>query len=175
VNERRVLQLRTKTSIILSAIAFILISLTGCSTAKIPQVDDQAPSFTLQSIDGKNISLSDYRGKKVIVVFTSVNCQNCEAQMPYLVGAYENADNNLVILDIYHMIFDPRLVKDYVTKKQFTEFPSLPDQNNTVANAYGATRFPPTNFIIDSTGIIKYKKIGPFESQKEIEDIIKSF
>lgn len=163
-----------KTLIILSAITLILVSVIGCGTAQIPQVGDQAPSFTLQSIDGKNISLNDYRGKTVIVVFTSVNCQNCEAQMPYLVGAHENADNNLVVLDIYHMIFDPRLVKDYVIQKQFTEFPSLPDQNNTVANTYGATRFPPTNFIIDSTGIIKYKKIGPFESQEEIEDIIKS-
>jgi peroxiredoxin len=167
--------LRKKTSIILAVTALILISIVGCGAAKIPEVGDQAPSFTLESIDGKNVSLSDYRGKTVIVVFTSVNCQNCEAQMPYLVGAYKNADNNLAVLDIYHMIFDPRLVKDYVSQKQFTAFPSLPDQNNTVANTYGATRFPPTNFIIDSTGIIKYKKIGPFESQKEIEDIIKSF
>jgi peroxiredoxin len=166
--------LRTKTSIILSAIAFILISLIGCSTAKIPQVGDQAPSFTLESIDGKNISLSDFRGKIVIIVFTSVNCQECETQMPYLVGAYQNAGDKVVVLDIYHMIYDPRIVRDYVTSKQFTTFPSLPDPNNKVANAYGATRYPPTNFIIDSTGIIKYKKIGRFQTQEEIEDIIKS-
>jgi peroxiredoxin len=164
-----------KILIVLSVIVPVLVFSIGCSTAaSIPQIGDQAPSFTLQSIDGKNISLSDYQGKTVIVVFTSVNCQNCEAQMPYLVGAYENADNNLVVLDIYHMIFDPRKVRDYVTSKQFTTFPALPDPDNTVANAYGATRYPPTNFIIDGTGIIKYKKIGPFESQKEIEDIIKS-
>jgi peroxiredoxin len=72
------------------------------------------------------------------------------------------------------MIYDPRIVRDYVTSKQFTTFPSLPDPNNKVANAYGATRYPPTNFIIDSTGIIKYKKIGRFQTQEEIEDIIKS-
>jgi peroxiredoxin len=164
-----------KTLIVLSVTALILISLIGCGTAKIPEVGDQAPSFTLQSIDGKNISLSDFRGKIVIIVFTSVNCQECEAQMPYLVGAYQNANNNLVVLDIYSMIYDPKLVKDYVTAKKFTTFPALPDPNNTVSNAYGATRYPPTNFIIDATGIIKYKKIGRFQSQEEIEDIIKSF
>jgi peroxiredoxin len=166
--------LHKKIFIALSLITLIVISLVGCSTTKIPAVGDQAPSFTLQSIDGKNVSLSDYRGKIVVVVFTSVNCQNCEAQMPYLVGAYQDAQDKVVVLDIYHMIYDPRKVRDYVTSKQFTTFPSLPDPDNTVANAYGATRYPPTNFIIDETGIIKYKKIGPFESQKEIEDIIKS-
>jgi peroxiredoxin len=146
----------------------------GCGTAQIPQIGDKAPAFTLESIEGKNISLSDFQGKTVLIVFTSVNCKECESQMPYLVGAYQQANGELVVLDIYHMIYDPRLIRDYVVDKQFTIFPSLPDPNNTVANSYGATRFPPTNFIIDAAGIIKYKKIGPFQSQEEIEDILKS-
>lgn len=149
-------------------------TIIGCGTAKIPQVGDEAPAFTLESIDGKNVSLSDFQGKTVIIVFTSVNCKECETQIPYLVGAYQQAKGNLVVLDIYHMIYDPRLVKDYVTSKQFTTFPSLPDPNNTVANSYGATRYPPTNFIIDSAGIIKFKKIGRFQSQEEIENILNS-
>jgi len=148
--------------------------MTGCGTNPIPQVGDKAPAFTLEDIDGKNISLSDFHGKTVLIVFTSVNCKECETQVPYLVGAYQQANGKLVVLDIYHMIYDPRLVRDYVTEKQFTEFPVLPDVNNTVANAYGATRYPPTNFIIDETGTIKYKKIGRFQSQEEIEDILKS-
>lgn len=163
-----------KTPIILAVAALILISAVGCGTAKIPQVGDSAPAFTLESIDGKNISLSDFQGKIVLIVFTSVNCKECETQMPFLVGAYQQANGKLVVLDIYHMIFDSRLVKDYVTSKQFTTFPSLPDPNNTVANSYGATRYPPTNFIIDTSGIIKFKKIGRFQSQEEIENIIKS-
>jgi peroxiredoxin len=146
----------------------------GCGTNQIPQVGDKAPDFTLESIDGKNISLSDFQGKTVLIVFTSVNCKECETQMAYLVGAYQQANGNLVVLDIYHMIYDPRLVSDYVTGKQFTTFPALPDPKNTVANAYGATRYPPTNFIIDEAGIIKYKKIGRFQSQDEIEEILKS-
>jgi peroxiredoxin len=139
-----------------------------------PQIGDKAPAFTLESIEGENVSLNDYQGKTVLIVFTSVNCKECESQMPYLVGAYQNAAGNLVVLDIYHMIYDPRLVRDYITSKQFTTFPSLPDPNNKVANAYGATRYPPTNFVIDASGTIKYKKIGPFQSQQEIDDILKT-
>ena len=167
--------MRIRKTTVLALTCLALLSIIGCSTPAIPQVGDKAPAFTLQSIDGKNISLSDFEGKSVLLVFTSVNCKECEAQMPYLLGAYNNAGGDLIVLDVYHMIYDPRLVKDYVTSKQFSTFPSLPDLNNTVANAYGATRYPPTNFIIDATGIIRFKKIGPFQSQQEIEDIIKSF
>jgi peroxiredoxin len=166
--------LRNKTPIILVLAVIILISVLGCGKATIPQIGDKAPAFTLESIDGKKISLSDFQGKIVLIVFTSVNCRECEAQMPYLIGAFQQRNGELVVLDIYHMIYDPRLVREYVTDKQFNTFPALPDANNIVANAYGATRYPPTNFIIDETGIIKYKKIGPFQSQEEIEDILKS-
>jgi peroxiredoxin len=166
--------LKRKTSIILAVAALILMTMMGCGTAQIPQIGDKAPAFTLESIEGKNISLSDFQGKTVLIVFTSVNCKECETQMPYLVGAYQQENGKLAVLDIYHMIYDPRLVRDYVTDKQFTTFPSLPDPNNSVANTYGATRYPPTNFIIDPAGIIRYKKIGPFLSQEEIEDILKS-
>jgi len=166
--------LKRTTSLTLAVTALILMATIGCGTAQIPQIGDKAPAFTLESIEGKNISLSDFTGKTVLIVFTSVNCKECESQMPYLVGAYQQANGELVVLDIYHMIYDPRLIRDYVVDKQFTIFPSLPDPNNTVANSYGATRFPPTNFIIDAAGIIKYKKIGPFQSQEEIEDILKS-
>ncbi|MBN2463485.1 MAG: TlpA family protein disulfide reductase [Dehalococcoidia bacterium] len=166
--------MKNKIPIILAITIFISLVITSCGTTQLPQMDDKAPDFTLESIDGKNISLSDFRGKTVLVVFTSVNCKECEEQMPYLVEAYQQSSGELVILDIYHMIYDTRIIQDYVTKKQFTTFPALPDPGNKVANTYGATRFPPTNFIVDSAGIIRYKKIGPFQSQEEIEDILKS-
>lgn len=146
----------------------------SCSTAQIPQVGDKAPDFTLESIDGKSISISDFRGKTVLVVFTSVNCKECENQMPYIIEAYQQANGELVVLDVYHMIYDARIVQDYVTEKQFTTFPALPDPKNKVATAYGATGFPPTNFIVDTAGIIRHKKVGPFQSQEEIESILKS-
>ena len=166
--------MKSKIPIILAIITFLSLVMLSCGTTQLPQVGDKAPDFTLESIDGKSTSLSDFRGKTVLIVFTSVNCKECEEQMPYLVRVYQQSSGELAILDIYHMIYDTRIIQDYITKKQFTTFPALPDPGNKVANTYGATRFPPTNFIIDSTGIIKYKKIGPFQSQEEIEDILKS-
>jgi peroxiredoxin len=163
-----------KASIILAIVAFISMAMISCSKANVPQIGDKAPDFTLESIDGENISLSDFRGKILLIVFTTINCQECERQMPYLIEAYQQANGELEVLDIYHMIYDPKLIRDYITGTQSTTFPALPDMQNKVANAYGATRYPPTTFVVDAEGIIKYKKIGPFQSQKEIEDILKS-
>lgn len=164
---------------ILLLIAAIVVSLfltmVGCGgTSAIPQVGDKAPNFTLETIDGKSLSLSDFRGKTVLIVFTSVNCKACEEQMAYLIEAYQQANEKLAVLNIYHMIYDARIVRDYVARKQFTTFPALPDPKNKVATAYGATGFPPTNFIIDREGIIRYKKPGPFQSQEEIKKLLES-
>ncbi len=166
--------MKRKIPIMLAIIILTSLVMMSCSTAQIPQVGDKAPDFTLESIDGKSISISDFRGKTVLVVFTSVNCKECENQMPYIIEAYQQANGELVVLDVYHMIYDARIVQDYVTEKQFTTFPALPDPKNKVATAYGATGFPPTNFIVDTAGIIRHKKVGPFQSQEEIESILKS-
>ena len=165
--------MKGKTLIILSLIASIAIVMTSCGTAQVPQVGDKAPDFSLKNIDGKNMSLSDFRGKMVLVVFSSVNCEGCEKQLPYIKAAYEQPNGKLAVLDVYQ--FDAlNKVKDYVASKQLTTFPALPDPKGEVATLYGVARFPPTNFLIDTEGIIRAKKIGPFQSQEEIENMIKS-
>jgi peroxiredoxin len=166
--------LQRKTSIVLAVAALILVAMVGCGTTQIPQVGDKAPDFTLQSVDGKSISLSDFQGKTVLVVFTSVKCRDCEIQRPFIEAAYEETGEQLAVIDIY--MFSPaNVVRDYVTEKQYTTFPALTDQKGTIGGNYGVTiRDIPTSFFIDQEGIIKYRRIGRFQSQEEIEDILKS-
>ena len=147
--------------------------MTSCGTTQVPQVGDKAPDFTLESIDGKNISLSDFRGKMVLVVFCSVNCEGCEQQLPYIEAACEQSNGKLMVLDVYQFN-SLNKVQDYVSSKQLSPFPALPDPKGEVATLYGVAGFPPTNFIIDTEGIIRAKQIGPFQSQEEIENILKS-
>jgi peroxiredoxin len=164
---------KRKIPIIATAIAFILLALIGCSTAKIPGVGDKAPDFTLESIDGKKVSLSDFHGKVVLIILTSVNCKDCERQMPHIQAAYDQASEKPIVLSIYRFnAVGP--VKNYVSEMQYTTFPALPDLKDTVAPKYGIGSAPPASIFIDPEGIIKYKKIGPFQSQQEIEDILKS-
>jgi peroxiredoxin len=165
---------KRKIPIILATIALILLVLIGCSTAKVPQVGDKAPDFTLESIDGKSISLSDFRGKTVLVVFTSVTCVDCQKQVPYIEAACKESSENLAVLDIY-MFNTATVVRDYVAKKQSTSFVALADPRGKVAVEYNVAQVSgPINFFINDEGIIRNIKVGAFQSQEEIEDILES-
>ena len=129
---------------------------------------------SLKAIDTKTLSLSDLRGKPVIIIFHKcMNCPGCAAQMPFMRAAcdqYTNAE--LTVLTIYRED-KTSAVRNHVTDKGYI-FTAIADQNDEVATKYGFMRGAPINVFIDDEGIIKDFKWGPFQSQQEIEDIIKS-
>jgi peroxiredoxin len=147
--------------------------LTTRDQVKIPQLGDKAPDFTLEAIDGRNISLSDFRGRQVLLVFDMVRCPASIKQLPYIKAVYNQANGNLIVLFLYNNGLN--LVSDYVVDNQLTTFPALLDPEGKVANSYGSGHLVPVSFFIDTKGIIRIKKIGNFESQEEIENILKSF
>jgi peroxiredoxin len=150
---------------------------------KIPQVGDKAPDFTLENIDGKSISLSDFRGETVLLVFDSILCESSGKQIPHIKAAYEQSSGDLIVLYVYRDSCN--LVKDHVASNQLTDFFALIDRDVTqhfeitnleppIATLYGVESWTPASFIIDTKGIIRANKIGVFESQEEIKNILKS-
>lgn len=145
-------------------------SAVGC--AKQPKSAPRAPDFTLQSIDGKKVTLSQLRGKPVMVNFWTIHCPACMLQMPYIQAFYDNdASKQATVLTI-NVGESPTVVRDFVISKGFT-FPVLLDSQGGVARAYGLPGVPVT-FFIDAEGLVKAYKIGPFQSPEEIESIFKS-
>jgi len=140
------------------------------------------PNFTwqtvdcksLKTIDNKTLSLSDLRGKPVIIIFHKVmNCPGCAQQMPFIRAAYDQRTNAaLTVLTIYR---EDKIsaVRNFVTGKGYI-FTAIADQSDKVATQYGFTRGAPITIFVDADGIIKEFKWGPFQSQEEIEDILKS-
>ncbi|MBM3148854.1 MAG: redoxin domain-containing protein [Chloroflexi bacterium] len=158
---------------ILGVSAILIPAGCGNATAAIPNVGDKAPDFTLESIDGQKISLSHFKGKNVLIVFTAVHCVQCEKQLPYIDAACSQAGNNLAVLNIYRE--DPATrVKKHVQEKQLTRYPALPDPQDKVAALYGLPpKAAPVNIIISADGIIVNKHAGPFERQEDINTWIK--
>ena len=166
--------MRGKTPIILVTVALMSLVMLSCGTTPPLQVGDTAPDFTLESVDGNSISLSDFRGKVVLLVFTSVKCVDCEKQMPYIEAVYKESGEKLAVLDIYMFNYD-NIVWAYITAKEYTTFPALPDPKGTVGRDYGVTeRDLPTSFFIDPEGVISYRRTGRFQDQEEIENILNS-
>lgn len=63
-------------------------------------VGQEAPDFTLQSMDGKEVKLSDYRGKKVYLKFWASWCGPCRKSMPELMELAAKEDRDFEILTV---------------------------------------------------------------------------
>jgi peroxiredoxin len=120
-----------------------------------------APDFTLPTLDGKNVSLSDYAGKVVLVDFWSTTCNPCLEEMPHLVEMYEKYKaKGFVILAVAGDGPETRSNVSSVVHQKKMSFPVLMDEETTVISRYNPKKDMPFWVLIDKTGNIVKKKNG---------------
>lgn len=118
-----------------------------------------APAFTLQNINGENVSLSDFSGKMVILDFWATWCPPCKEEIPHFIELYEQyKDKGLAVIGIALDQGGVGVVKPFV-QKYGIQYPIL-ISDGQAAKAYGGINSIPTTFIIDSDGNIRKKYIG---------------
>ena len=130
-----------------------------------------APDFTLQNINGEAVSLSDFRGKPVMLIFWKINCAACQFQIPYTQAFYDEWSSDAVAVLTINVGDSISAIQDYNTSLGIT-YPVLLDPGGKVAQTYGIPGVPLT-FLIDDEGIIKAYKIGAFSSREQIEGALK--
>jgi cytochrome c biogenesis protein CcmG/thiol:disulfide interchange protein DsbE len=110
-----------------------------------PQAGDVAPDFTLQTLDGKSVSLSDYRGKPVVLNFWASWCNPCRQEFPLFREQLADHRGDYVMLgvDYRDIAADARKF----VKQQRATWPTADDSSNAVVKAYGITGVPQTFFI----------------------------
>lgn len=121
--------------------------------------DRKAADFTLKTLDGKNVKLSDYRGKIVIIDFWATWCPPCRKGIPDLISLQEEYKKDLVVIGI--SLDQQNTIKDL---KPFIEnykinYPVVLGDEKVVKD-YGGISAIPTSFIIDQKGNIVDKHIG---------------
>lgn len=117
-----------------------------------------APDFTLETLDGKTVSLSDYRGQPVVLNFWATWCTPCREEMPLLQETYEaHQDAGLVILGV-NVREDPEAVERFL-KEVGVDFPSVLDPSLVVVERYRVTSLPMT-FFIDREGQLRTLVVG---------------
>jgi len=117
-----------------------------------------APDFTLASTGNRNIKLSDYKGKVVIVDFWATWCPPCRRGIPDLIEIQKEYGNDVVVIGIS---------MDTDTKSDVVPFIQNMGINYPVAyadagvvNSYGGVESIPTSFVIDKSGNIVDNHIG---------------
>ena len=132
---------------------------------------DLAPDFTLTTLDGKKVQLSELKGKKVIVNFWATWCPPCKAEMPHMQNFYEDFsdEENIEILAVNMTSEDKEeSVQNFVQDYELT-FPIPLDTEGVVRETYQVLRIP-TSYMIDTKGRIQNKIEGPMD-----ENMIKDF
>jgi peroxiredoxin len=132
---------------------------TGLEPA--PVADHPAPEFTLNTLDGQEVSLSDFRGRPVIINFWATWCGPCRVEMPHFQEAYTAHQNNgLVILGVNLTERDVVTeVPGFIDEFGLT-FPIVLDESGEVAKTYKAFGQPASVFV-DKDGIVHEVFYGP--------------
>jgi peroxiredoxin len=119
-----------------------------------------APAFTLPGLDGRMVSLSDYRGKVVVVNIWATWCPPCVDEMPSLEKLYREFEaENFAILAVSIDSGGIEAVAPFMKKHALT-FSALIDPQAAIRTGYKTTGVPET-FIINKQGILVKKVIGP--------------
>ncbi|TDM04295.1 thiol-disulfide oxidoreductase ResA [Macrococcus carouselicus] len=146
------------------AIGFIVYSTLTKDKNKEVQVGDAAPNFELQTMDGKTVKLSDYKGKGLILNFWGTWCEPCKREMPALSDNYDKFKEKDVEVLAIHLRNTPQQVEQFFSGlKEKVNLPVAFDNNNEVADAFGVDPLP-TTVVIDEDGEIKAIHKGEMNS-----------
>jgi len=117
-----------------------------------------APDFELETLDGKPVKLSDYRGKPVMLNFWATWCPECREELPAMKEFHEDSGMEILAVNLTKSEVTEENVRA-VTKEEALAFPILMDRKLEVAKTYGVSAIPST-YILDKEGRIHYKKLG---------------
>jgi len=130
-----------------------------------------APDFTLQSIDGKTVRLSDFRGKAVLLNFWATYCAPCRIEMPWFVELQNRyAAEGLQVLGVAMDDPSPNDIEKFANDLG-VNYPILVGEG-TVGDAYGGLPFLPSTFYIGRDGKLVDRAFG-LKTRSEIEEDIK--
>jgi len=118
-----------------------------------------APDFSVRTLEGKQIKLSEFKGKVVLLNFWATWCPPCRAEMPSIETLYQRykpkASFQILAVSVQE---EPSVVKTFLAQNPYS-FPIALDPTGEAAQLYGI-RGIPTTFIIDQKGTLQGALVG---------------
>lgn len=122
-----------------------------------PAVSFSAPDFTVLDENGKEVKLSSFAGKPIVVNFWATWCIYCKQEMPDFQTAYEKYPNvQFVMVNVTDGVHETiESAKQYISKNNFS-FPVFFDTMGSAEKAYPVTGYPATYFIDSNGDLVAY-------------------
>ena len=150
-----------KRGFLILALTALIAIVAATAWASSGTVGDTAPAFTLKSVDGKTVSLADYKGKLVVLEWMNPNCPfSARHAREKTMSELAKQHGEVVWLGInstnsHHQDFmTPAKYSEFNQKNGIT-YPVLYDEAGDTGHAYGA-KTTPHMFIIDGSGKVVY-------------------
>jgi cytochrome c biogenesis protein CcmG/thiol:disulfide interchange protein DsbE len=158
-----------------------VIGVTVIDGAKSKSAANPAPEVTLKDLDGKDLSLGQYKGKVVLVNFWATWCEPCQVEIPWLIEMQQKyAAKGFTVLGIAMDEEGASVVTPWVKKERFDVNGSKSQMNypivignETAADKFGGLLGYPTSILVTRDGKI-VKRITGLISYEEISKSIES-
>lgn len=117
-------------------------------------IKDEAPDFTLKSLEGSNLRLDEYRGQVVLINFWASWCGPCRQEMPLLDKIhqrYEDAGFSVLGINVEGKLDAAQEIEN----ETHVTFPLLIDTDQTVSELYNLEAMP-SSVLVDRDGVVRY-------------------
>lgn len=143
---------------IITACGFVVLSIISGAALSASEMNTPAPDFTLKSLSGKNIKLSEYAGNVVLLNFWASWCGPCRQEMPLLDELHKKYESlGFVVLGV-NVEEQSDKAKGYLADIP-VDFPILFDDKNIASKLYDVVAMP-TTVMIDRNGNMRYLHKG---------------
>ncbi|UCD22060.1 MAG: TlpA family protein disulfide reductase [Chloroflexota bacterium] len=157
-------------TLIIAVLALVGVALS-CNSSLL---SEKAPDFTLPTMTGANITLSELEGTPVVLNFWATWCSPCRMELPFFEAVAQESEGEVKVIAI-NVGQSASTVQTFFGDYEPTMIVAL-DTNGEIFVSYCQEDNPrgyiPITFLIDSEGIVQYIKIGPFTSEAALWDTL---
>ena len=120
----------------------------------------QAPPLVGKTLDGRTLTLQQFRGKPVLVTFWATTCPGCIEEMPHLIDLYRDLNpKGLEIIGVAMAYDPPEQVRALVNQRQLP-YPIVLDSQGQIAREFDNVRLTPTSVLVSPDGRITQYRLG---------------
>ena len=131
------------------------------------QLGSESPDFSTTDLQGRQVVLSEFQGRKVVVVdFWATWCAPCLQAMPTLQELYDEFKGREVEILAVNLGEDPKRIQRFMERHSYT-FRVVADQDQAIGNRFGISAIP-AQLVVNADGRIEWVQVG-YQSSRENE------
>ncbi|HEY4712152.1 MAG TPA: TlpA disulfide reductase family protein [Dehalococcoidia bacterium] len=157
-------------TLIIAVLALVAIALSCDSSSP---SGTKAPDFTLPTLTGANITLSELEGTPVVLNFWSISCYWCRKQLPYLENVAQQSGEEIKVIAV-NIVDNAASVQNFFGDYEPTMIVALDENGGVFVNYCQNYNNPrgsiPFTLFVDSEGLVQYVQIGAFSSEAALWD-----